>query len=183
MSRRVQIWEDSVDAIDTGDEAALWFASMMGCSCRLVYMPDDAHRLADSRYARQESLVSFADAFPVLLLSQASLDELNTRLPEPVTMDRFRPNLVIGGCSPYEEDTWERIQIGQTYFHVAKPCARCTVPTVDQETGKRGVEPLRTLNSYRTSNGKVYFGQNLIHDGDGNLKVGDPVSVVSLKPL
>lgn len=183
MARRVQVWEDAVDAIDIGDDAARWFTSMLGRSCRLVYMPDEARRIADLRYARQESLVSFVDAFPLLLISQASLDELNSRLAEPVTMDRFRPNLVIDGCAPYEEDTWERIQIGQATIRVAKHCARCTVPTVDQKTGKRGVEPLRTLESYRTRNGKVYFGQNLIHEGREILRVGDPLFVMSLKAV
>ena len=181
VARRVRVWEDTVDAFDAGDDAARWFTSMMGRSCRLVHMADEAHRIADLRYARQESLVSFADAFPLHLSSQGSLDDLNSRLAEPVTMDRFRPNLVIDGCSPYEEDTWERIQIGPTTFHVAKPCARCAVPTVDQVTGKRGVEPLRTLESYRTRNGKVHFGQNLIHEGKGPLRVGDPLTVLSLK--
>jgi uncharacterized protein YcbX len=183
MSRRVQVFDDAVDAIDDGDDAARWFTSMMGRSCRLVHMPGDAHRIANPRYARQESLVSFVDAFPLLLLSQASLDELNTRLAEPVTMDRFRPNLVIDGCAPYEEDTWERIQIGKTSFHVAKPCARCAVPGVNQGTGERGVEPLRTLESYRTRDGKVYFGQNLIHEGNGLLSVGDSAFALSLKPV
>ena len=177
-TRRVQIWEDTVDAIDAGDAAALWFTSMMDRPCRLVYMPDQTRRLADPRYARAEALVSFVDAYPLLLLSQASLDDLNTRLSEPVTMDRFRPNLVVDGCGPYEEDTWNRIQIGEASFRVAKPCARCTVPTVDQTTGQRGVEPLRTLESYRKNDGKVYFGQNLIHEGTGILHVGDTVSII-----
>ena len=183
MARRVQIWKDTVDAVDCGDDAARWFTSMLDRSCRLVYMPDEARRIADLRYARQESPVSFVDAFPLLLISKASLDDLNNRLAEPVTMDRFRPNLVIEGCATYEEDTWERIQIGQTSFHVAKPCVRCTVPNVDQKTGTRGVEPLRTLESYRTFDGKVCFGQNLIHEGKGILRVGDPLSVMSLKAM
>ncbi len=180
MTRRVQIWEDTVDAIDAGDEAARWFTSMMDRPCRLVHMPEEARRVANPRYARQDTLVSFADAFPLLLISRASLDDLNTRLALPVTMDRFRPNLVLDGCRPYEEDTWKSIQIGRTLLHVAKPCARCTVPTVDQKTGTRGIEPLRTLESYRTRNGKVYFGQNLVHEGKGILSVGDPASVISL---
>lgn len=179
ITRRVRVWEDAVDAIDAGDDVARWFTLMMGRSCRLVHMPEESRRSADPRYAQQESLVGFADAFPLLLISQASLDDLNARLAEPVPMDRFRPNLVVDGCSAYEEDTWERIQIGQTTFHVVKPCARCTVPTVDQTTGQRGTEPLRTLQSYRTLNGKIYFGQNLIHEEKGILIVGDTLSVIT----
>jgi hypothetical protein len=180
-TRRVQVWDDTVDAIDAGDDAARWFTAMMDRPCRLVRMPDDAQRVADPRFARKEALVSFVDAFPLLLISQASLDDLNTRLVEPVPMNRFRPNIVLDGCLPYEEDTWESIEIGQIAFRVAKPCARCAVPAVDQQTGERCREPLRTLESYRTRNGKVCFGQNIVHEGIGILKVGDSATVIARK--
>ncbi|MBF8295225.1 MAG: putative Fe-S protein [Bacteroidetes bacterium] len=108
-----------------------------------------------------------------------SLEDLNARLAVPVPMNRFRPNLVIDGTSAFEEDTWRSLQIGSVSFRVVKPCARCTVPTVNQDTGEAGKEPIRTLSTYRTRDSKVYFGQNLIHEGLGILKVGDVVQAIS----
>jgi uncharacterized protein YcbX len=174
---RVHVWDDSLDAMDTGEEAAVWFTEMLSRQCRLVFMPDQAERLANPKYAPQKTLVSFADAFPFLLISRASLDDLNSRLAEPVPMNRFRPNVVLDGCDAYEEDTWASLRIGNIGFRVAKACSRCTVPTVNQDTGVRGSEPIRTLGTYRTMNGKIYFGQNLTHDGEGALSVGDEVHV------
>jgi uncharacterized protein len=174
---RVCIWNDSFDAMDTGQEAASWFTKMLALPCRLVFMPDRAERFVNPIYAPQKTPVSFADAFPFLLISQASLDDLNSRLAEPVPMNRFRPNLVLEGCTAYEEDLWATVEIGSVSFRVAKPCARCTVPTVNQKTGIRAQEPILTLSSYRTREGKVYFGQNLTHDTLGMLMVGDEVHV------
>jgi uncharacterized protein YcbX len=170
---RVQVWNDSLDSIDIGREAAAWFTELLGLHCRLVQMPETSERFINTKYAPANSPVSFADAFPLLLVSQMSLEDLNARLAEPVPMNRFRPNLVIDGTSAFEEDTWRSLQIGSVSFRVAKPCARCTVPTVNQDTGETGKEPIRTLSTYRTRDSKVYFGQNLIHEGRGILKVGD----------
>jgi hypothetical protein len=169
----VLVWKDYVNAIDTGEEAAAWFTKMLSRSCRLVFMPDTTERIANPKYATQKALVSFVDAFPFMLLSQASLNELNSRLEHPVPMNRFRPNLVIEGCKAYEEDSWANLRIGDVHFEVAKPCERCTVPTVDQDTGIRSPEPILTLGSYRTVDGSIYFGQNLIHEAQGILTVGD----------
>jgi hypothetical protein len=172
---QVRVWDDSLDALDTGQEAALWFSKVLSRPCRLVYMADHTQRIVNPKYAPQDTLVSFADAFPFLLISQASLDNLNSRLVAPVAMNRFRPNLVLDGCDAYEEDTWANLRIGSIIFRVAKPCSRCTVPTVDQETGVRTSEPIFTLSTYRTIGGKVYFGQNLTHEMEGILTVGDEV--------
>ena len=174
-SLRVHVWEDSFDAMDAGPEAAAWFTKMLSRPCRLVYMSDDTERLVNPKYSPEKSVVSFADAFPFMLISQASLNDLNTRLVEPVPMNRFRPNLVLEGCNAYEEDTWANLRIGNIDFRVAKPCSRCTVPTVNQETGIRASEPILTLGSYRTTGGKIYFGQNLTHEAQGILTVGDEV--------
>jgi len=175
--KRVEVWEDSVDAVDIGEAAATWFSTALDRPCRLVGMPKQAERKVDLKYAEKQTLVSFADAFPFMLISEASLHDLNTRLDETVPMDRFRPNLVVTGCAAYEEDTWSHLTIGAVGFRVAKSCSRCTVPTVDQQTGIRGSEPIRTLTSYRTRNGKVDFGQNLVHKTLGVLSVGDEVLV------
>jgi len=176
---RVQVWEDSLDAIDVGQDAASWFTEILGLPCRLVQMPEKPERFIDSKYAPQNSPVSFADAFPLLLISQMSLEDLNARLAVPVPMNRFRPNLVIDGSSAFEEDTWRGLQISSVFFRVAKPCSRCAVPTVNQDTGEAGKEPIRTLSTYRTRDSKVYFGQNLIHEGRGILKVGDVTQAIT----
>jgi hypothetical protein len=138
-------------------------------------MPDDAHRAVNPKYG--SSRVSFADAFPLLLISEESLQDLNRRLERPVSMNRFRPNLVVSGCRPYEEDEWQEIRIGSVALRIAKPCARCTVPTVDQTTGIQEKEPIRTLKTYRMKDGKVLFGQNVIHLSQGTLSVGDEIVV------
>lgn len=175
----VQVWNDSLDAIDVGQDAASWFTELLGVYCRLVQMPETPSRFINRKYAPENSPVSFADSFPLLLISQMSLEDLNARLAVPVPMNRFRPNLVIDGTSAFEEDTWRSLQIGSVSFRVVKPCARCTVPTVNQDTGEAGKEPIRTLSTYRTRDSKVYFGQNLIHEGLGILKVGDVVQAIS----
>jgi len=172
---QVHVWDDSFDAMDTGQEAASWFTKMLARPCRLVFMPDQTQRLVNPKYSPQKTLVGFADAFPFMLISQASLDDLNSRLAVPLPMNRFRPNLVIEGCTAFEEDTWANLRIGNVGFRVAKPCSRCTVPTVNQDTGIRASEPIRTLSSYRAIGGQIYFGQNLTHDSTGLLTVGDEV--------
>lgn len=175
----VRVWADEVEALDAGDEAARWFEEFLGTRCRLVYQPEDSVRLAGQDYARPGDRVGFADGFAFLLISASSLDHLNARLAEPVPMDRFRPNLVVGGCEPHAEDGWRRIRVGSIGFRVLKPCARCSIPMVDQGTARRGKEPLRTLARYRNFGGAVMFGQNLAHDGPGTLSVGDGLAVIS----
>ena len=139
-------------------------------------MPDKTERAVDPLYAGAADRVGFADGFPFLLLSEASLDDLNARLDSPLPVNRFRPNIVVAGCVPYEEDRWRRVRVGGVGFRVVKPCSRCAVSIVDQETGGKGEEPPRTLASYRKVGGKVLFGQNAIPDGSGRLRVGDAVS-------
>jgi uncharacterized protein YcbX len=175
---RVQVWDDECAAVDEGAEAARWLSQHLGCEARLVRMADDDARPLGSSTAQPGDRVSFADGFPFLLISSASLDGLNRRLSLPVPMDRFRPNIVIDRCEPHAEDGWNRVLIGEVPFRCAKPCARCVVTTVDQATGERGREPLRTLSTYRTVDGQVLFGQNLVHEGRGLIRVGDPVEVL-----
>jgi uncharacterized protein YcbX len=129
------------------------------------------------RYSRVGE-IAFADAFPILVISQASLDALNARLETSVSMDRFRPNLVIEGSAPHAEDAWKRIRVGDVEIALVKPCDRCSVPAVDPATGVRGREPVRELATYRKRGGKIYFGQNGVHRTPGVLRVGDPVVVL-----
>ena len=172
------VWDDACAAVWTGERAARWFSDLLDTHCSLVYMPESTVRPADPAYAPADTRVSFADAFPFLLISEESLAELNGRLPSPVPMNRFRPNLVIAGGEPYGEDRMPAFGIGPLRFRVVKPCDRCVLTTVDQATGRSGgPEPLRTLSGYRKRDGKVLFGQNVVHDRPGRLHVGAPLQV------
>jgi len=178
LRSEVSIWDDVCLGIDQGDEIAGRLSRFLNRECRLIFMPDDTKRPVNPKYAGPESQVGFADRFSFLLISEASLQDLNSRLEHSVPMNRFRPNLVISGCGPYEEDTWKRIRIGNIFFKIAKPCSRCTVTTVDQSTGQRGEEPLRTLASYRKQEKGIMFGQNLVHQNQGVLSLGDTLEVL-----
>ncbi|RTZ60719.1 MAG: hypothetical protein DSZ32_03135, partial [Gammaproteobacteria bacterium] len=117
-----------------------------------------------------------------MLISRASLDDLNTRLEHPVEMRRFRPNLVVDGCDAYAEDGWSEIRIGDIVMRVVKPCSRCPIPTVDPDTGEvSSGEPLQTLATYREKDGKIFFGQNVIHNGPGSLALDDTLTVVACR--
>jgi uncharacterized protein YcbX len=172
--RRVEVWGDEMDALSLGPEAARALSEFLEGACELVYMPDESRRQVNPDYAPPGLTVGFADGFPYLLTTTASLAEL-ARLGGDVPMDRFRPNLVVEGAAPFEEDGWGEITVGEVCFRVVKPCARCPIPNVDQRTGERGLEPTRTLAQHRKRDGQVWFGQNLIALGRGRLRVGDPV--------
>ncbi len=174
---KATVWDDTCEAIWLGPGPARWFTEVLGSPCELVYMPDAIVRPADPAYAPTGTRVSFADGFPFLLISEESLTDLNSRLTQPLPMNRFRPNLVIAGDEPYVEDTLERFALNGIAFRAVKPCGRCVVTTTDQETTERGIEPLRTLATYRKQGGEVMFGQNLVHLGTGRLTVGVPVLV------
>nr|MBI1232844.1 MOSC domain-containing protein [Cytophagales bacterium] len=174
-TKEVRIWDDRVTALLVDPVVDAWIQSKLKIFCQLVYMPDFVHRPVDTRYAVSNESVSFADAMPYLLISQASLDFLNAKLKVPVPMDRFRPNLVIRGTEPFEEDQWDCIEIGPVRFKVTKPCARCVMVSVDQETGASGKEPLATLASFRKAGNKILFGQNLIALNEGKISTKDLV--------
>ncbi len=171
----VEVWGDAQRGEPVGEEADRWFSAFLDFSCRLVRKPDDDVRPVDSLYAGEGDQTSFADGFSLLVISEASLEDLNGRLERPLPMNRFRPNLVVRGCGPYAEDGWVEMRVGGATFRVAEPCPRCAVTTVDQQTGERGKEPLRTLATYRKSGGEVWFGRNLIHTSLGAVHVGYPV--------
>jgi len=174
----VTVWRDTVRAT-TVPMASGWLTEFLGQSCQLVSLPLSTIRGVDPVFATVKDQVGFADGFPFLLISQASLDDLNSRLQTPLTMERFRPNLVVSGCEPYQEDSWRRIRIGDISFRVVKPCSRCTIPTINPETGRReDIEPLATLASYRKRDNHVFFGQNLIHDQQGKLSIGMEVEII-----
>lgn len=171
----VTVWDDTMFAQVVNVESNRWFSQVLGLSCQLVYMPASTHRHIDEKYAVNHETVSFADAMPYLLIGQSSLDDLNQKLREPLPMNRFRPNFVFSGGIAFEEDDWGQVKIGECTFKVTKPCARCVMTTVDQETGKAGREPLKTLSTYRLANNKVLFGQNMIALTFGQVRVEDEV--------
>lgn len=181
---RVQVWRDECAAWDEGDTLAEWLGDYLNVDARLVRMADDFLRPVDITYAAENTPVSFADAFPLLIVTEASLDDLNRRMVErgkpPVPMSRFRPNLVVSGAAAFAEDSWRTVQIGGVTVDVVKPCARCVTTTVDQLTGTIPdvAEPLATLNTFRKQGGKVMFAQNAIHRAPGVLRVEDTVRSV-----
>ena len=179
--RPVAIWNDTVHALDAGDAAAEWLSAWLGTPARLVHMDADAHRAVDPGYAAPGDEVSFADAYPLLVISQAALDGLNARLASPVPMARFRPNIVVAGAAAHAEDGWRRVRIGEIEFDAVKACTRCVFTTLDPATMTRDPdgEPLRTLMEYRRTPKGITFGMNLIPRGRGPVRVGDPVEVLA----
>ena len=172
----VTVWEYTGPAVDCGDGVAELLSTHLGRVCRLVRTPADHRRRSDD----DRSGVGFADGYPLLLISEESLADLNSRLPVPLPMDRFRPNIVVAGSRAFAEDGWASVRLGEIPAEVVKPCLRCAITRVDQATGIRGDgEPLRTLGTFRKVKGGVMFGQNVVHEGVGTLSVGDRVEVVS----
>lgn len=187
---KVQVWRSNTKAIDQGEEVAEWFNEVLQLSgtskCRLVKQSSRYPRKIDSKYSfRNNQAVSFADGYPFLLTATASLDDLNRRLQEKypdqnqqVPMNRFRPNIVIETNEPFMEGQWKSIKIGEVKFRLVKPCSRCVVTTTDQNIGKVNElkEPLATLSSFRRfRNQGVMFGENMIPESLGMIKVGDEV--------
>lgn len=177
----VQIWDDTCHALAVSTAADQWLSEALQTPCRLVYMPDDSFRPTDPQYSQPTDIVSFADGYPILIIGEASLQDLNQRLETPVPMNRFRPNLVFNGGAPYEEDAWKTFQIGGLSFRGIKPCGRCVITTINQENAERGSEPLKTLASYRLDGKKILFGMNVCWNVMASeaaiLKIGDKIMV------
>ena len=178
--RGVTIWRDTLRVPDAGDEAAAWVSDFIGKPTRLVQIPLERARTTEAGYGRDDDQVAFADGYPLLLIGQASLDDLSQRIGRPMEMLRFRPNLVIEGGEAFAEDSWKRVRIGEVEFRVVKSCSRCILTTIDPASGERSAdrEPLATLKTYREKDGDVMFGQNLVNDGFGSLEVGMPVTIL-----
>ena len=170
-----QVWDDSVTAVHYSKEADEWISSYVNSSCQFLYMPNSSRRLIPERFALNSESVSFADGFPYLVIGELSLNDLNNRLKEAVPMNRFRPNFVFTGGKAFEEDEWNFFSIGEVEFKAVKPCARCMITTIEQETAQKGKEPLATLGKYRMKNNQVLFGMNVIAVTNGIIKVGDRI--------
>lgn len=204
--KSVTIWLSVCEGLVYNGEVSEWFSDAIGTDCRLVHMPEDTHRHVNKLFDRGNDIVSFADGYPLMLLGEASLAELNDRIAEseeiagrlpefqPLPMNRFRPNLVVADSEAFAEDDWQQIQVGEAAFRIAKPCARCVITTVDQSKGEfTGKEPLKTLASFRMAKNvmpdryasfgaepnDVLFGQNLIPDRFGAVvRLGDEVKII-----
>ncbi|MEU8977328.1 MOSC domain-containing protein [Streptomyces sp. NPDC058251] len=182
----VDIFGDKVEAVLADAAAHAWCSDYLGAEVHLVHMDDPARRRpVDPDFARPGETVSFADGYPLLVTTLASLDALNALIAQgdhahegPLPMNRFRPNAVVSGAAAWAEDDWSRIAIGEVTFRVAKMCGRCVVTTTDQSTAERGKEPLRTLGRHRRVGNQLIFGQNLVPESPGTLRVGDPVTVL-----
>ena len=177
----VNIWKSKgVHAIDQGEETAQWFSDWLGTQVRLVHFADGYIRRVNEKWAiNVDDHTGFADGYPILLTSEEGLQDLNCHLEQPVPMNRFRPNIVVKGCEPFAEDTWNRIRVGDVELAVVKPCARCEVTTIDKETLETGKEPLKTLGKYRKQELGAIFGQNVIPLNEGILQLGMSVEVLS----
>ena len=178
----VNIWSSkSVNAIDQGDQAAEWLSSWLGVDVRLVHVDERFKRKLNPDYTvSTEDHTGFADGYPILVISEESLSDLNSRLDasRPVPMNRFRPNLVVKGCEPFAEDNWKRIRIDGIEMAIVKPCPRCVVTTIDKETLAKHKEPLKTLSKYRMQEGGAMFGMNVIPLDEGEIRVGMSVEVI-----
>lgn len=193
----VVVWNDTVQAAQTTPEANAWLSDFLGMSCQLVYLPETSHRAVDAAYNRGDDRVSFADGYPFLLLGEASMQELNNRLEEkgrptavdqadvaPLSIRRFRANLIFSGGVPYQEDTFADFRIGEVDFVGVKNCSRCVLVTRDPDTGVAGTEPLATLAAYRQKGNKVLFGQNVVWnfqawqgENPPEVRVGDTLTI------
>ena len=178
LHKSVRVWRSDVEALLVSEKVDEWFSKYIERPCHLVWMPKNVRRDVNEAYKAGEGVVSFADGYPFLLASMSSLQDLNARLEQGISMNRFRPNLVIEGPPAFAEDRWKKVKIGEITFAVVKPCDRCAVITIDQTTGKRGAEPLKTLASFRRHDKRIFFGQNLIPLNEGTIKVGDLVEVL-----
>lgn len=179
----VRIWDDECEAQLVSKQADDWFSQKLKSNCRLVYMPESTQRKVDTEYALNNEINSFSDGFPLLIIGEYSLADLNSRLAEPLPMNRFRPNIVFAGGTPFQEDVMEHFKIKSLDFYCVKPSARCVITTTDQETGIAGKEPLKILSTYRLKNKKVYFGQNVLVNGEGKINVGDKIEIIKQRKI
>jgi uncharacterized protein YcbX len=178
-SRDFTVWRFSGAGTDLGLEAATWLTALLASPVRLIEWRDDEFRAGSPSYAPEGSSAGrFTDGYPLLLATEASLADLNRRMAKSLPMTRFRPNVVVAGAEPWAEDGWKTLRIGALELHVAKPCERCVITTIDQDTGSAGKEPLATLATFRKRDGAVHFAVNLAHVASGTLRAGDPVEVL-----
>jgi uncharacterized protein YcbX len=172
-TREVRVWKDTCKAIQVSEDIDRWLTGILGKECSLVYMPDESIRQTNPQYTAPGDIVGFADGYQILIIGESSLEDLNSRLDVPLPMNRFRPNVVVKGWEPHQEDEWSELQIGNLKLRAAKKCGRCSVTATDQQTGEVGVEPLRTLATYRLNDQSIQFGAYFVPEQQGSIAVGD----------
>ncbi|UBM58832.1 MOSC domain-containing protein [Marinilongibacter aquaticus] len=171
---KVQVWDDVFESLEVDGQVSHWFSHILKKKVRLVFQPDTTERKVDPKYARNgQEIVSAADGYPVLIISQASLNDLNSRLLKPVDMLRFRPNIVLDDCHAFAEDDLQKVAIGEAELIGVKNCARCIMITNDLQQAQLGKEPLRTLSQYRRQGQKVLFGRNFLVGKEGKIAIKD----------
>jgi len=178
-SEKVLIWNAEVEAISISPKIDSWFSEVLGAAIKLVQMPEYSMRPVDttSGYKPSGKFVSFADAYPFMMMGEAAITDLNDRHSgeQTFSVQRFRPNIVFSGGYPNQEDEIENFTINGISFTGLENCARCTIPNVNPTNGvvDENTEPLTTLSKYRLQNRKIYFGRNLVHSGTGVVQVGN----------
>lgn len=181
-AEEVTIWDDTVPARPVTSIADDWFSTFLQMPVRLMYMHEASVRPADPRYAiTEQDKVSFADGYPILIISKASMELLNSKLDDPLGVNRFRANIIVSGIEAHEEDSWREIRTAKQTLYGVKPCARCVMTTIDPKTGTVGKEPLKTLSTYRKVGHKILFGENFIPKEEGSVHVGDEIQVIKKK--
>lgn len=180
VSRQATVWKNVCEAQQVNEEVDQWFSETLGQPCSLVRQVETFRRQTSLDYTKPGDYTRFADAFQILVAGEASLADLNSRLEKPLSMNRFRANIIVSGSTAFEEDSWSRFQLGGTEYRFAKICGRCGVTTTDQETAETGVEPLKTLATYRKFDKNVYFGAYFVPESKGIVHVGDCLEVISL---
>lgn len=178
----VDIWDNHCTAQLQDAFINKWFSKILGQPCQLVYMTNSSQVKVETAYAINNDLTSFSDGFPILMIGESSLADLNNRLQAPIPMNRFRPNIVFTGSVPFVEDNLKEFTINDILFFGVKPCSRCVVTTINQDTIEKNKEPLQTLATYRKKNSKIYFGQNVIAAGLGKISIGNKIEIVTLQP-
>ncbi|MES2780479.1 MAG: MOSC N-terminal beta barrel domain-containing protein [Bacteroidota bacterium] len=179
----VKVWDNEVEAIKAPENLNQWFSNHLKKEVMLVYMPDTTHRGINPNHVIDNEQVGFADGYPVLMIGEASLQLLQSKVNEPIPMDRFRPNIVFSGEEAHEEDFWQYFTINDRTFRGIKQCKRCVVTTINQQTAIANAEPLKTLATYRKLDSHIMFGQNIAGPHAGIISVGDAITVIDYLPL
>ncbi|WP_277560748.1 MOSC domain-containing protein [Acinetobacter beijerinckii] len=176
--RLVTVWQDQVKGNRIDHPVNDWLSEKLEKKVQLVYMPLETVRQVDPEYAQLGERVGFADGFPFLIISEASVEFLSEKVGYAFDVQRFRPNIVISGCDTFAEDKWQQIQIGEIVFDLVKPCSRCVIPTIDLVTGQKQPEVMRAMLMYRKQGNKVMMGQNALHRGEGVIQVAQEVKIL-----
>ncbi|MBP8006213.1 MAG: MOSC domain-containing protein [Acinetobacter sp.] len=178
--RLVTVWRDQLIGNRIDHPVNAWLSQKLGREVQLVYMPQETVRQVDLEYAELGDRVGFADGFPFLIISEASVEFLAEKVGYPLDVQRFRPNIVISGCEAFAEDQWKQIQIGEVTFDLVKPCSRCVIPTIDLETGQKQPAVMQAMLAYRKQGNKVMMGQNALHRGEGTIAIGQEVQILKM---